>query len=181
MSSMIWPVHHNRTKWALPGHGDGKLITFAGLISNLQRRSVQCYHSRRAVQGIAFNAASVSVFGQYLSHSAGSAWRAKSRAQRPCAMHKVQTRCRSRSAAGSIRATSFGSRSSAAIRHCRRSAAFGPRLATARNSEADIRMSFAMRSISASSQHPNSDPAPALIQARHQLKNDRSRDWLCLP
>jgi hypothetical protein len=53
------------------------------------------------------------------------------------------------------------------INFSRRSAAFGPFLAAARNSEVDIRMSLAMRSISASSQQPKSDSEAPLSHVRH--------------
>ena len=143
--------------------------------------SASSYHSRRAVQGMPFNAANVPVLGQYRSHIGGDAPRAKSHIHRRCDLHSVQTRCRSRNAAGSRRATSFGSRSRSAIRRSRRSAAFGPFPAMARSSEGDMRMSFAMRSISASQQQPKSDSELRLNQARHHASIDLSGDWLCLP
>ena len=139
------------------------------------------HHSRRADHGMPFNADNVPVLGQYRSHTGGDAPRVKFNAHRRCDLQMVQTRCKSRNAAGSTRAASLGSRPRSAIRRSRRSAALGPFLVTARSSEADMRMSLAMRSISASSQHPKSDSEAALNRARNHASINLSVDWLCLP
>ena len=102
--------------------------------------------------------------------------RARSRAQRLLLSHSEQTRCRSRNVCGPTCDTSAGSRSSAAMRRSKRSAASGPRLATARSSAGVMRTSRAMRSTSISPQHDNSDAKSPLAQSLHHRQTASKGD-----